>query len=127
MQLYASYWVVLPQEVRNKMKKEFSIQRSSGSHVEGGRVVSDGHTDEDLKGVTVEKMQKLLKSKETDQSKLIEMTVEHFTNEANAELKAKGEKEVADLAQIKDEEVKAVDEVVKKVAEEVVKRRKKSK
>jgi hypothetical protein len=121
--LFSGYWVVLPQEVRNRMKMYFNVQKSSGSHVENGRLVSDGHTDEDLKAVSVEKMQTLLNSKEDDQVKLVEATIQHFKDQVANEqidLEKKAKQEYEEVT--KQEEV-AVADVMENVVKEVAKRR----
>jgi hypothetical protein len=121
--MFSGYWVVLPQEVRNRMKMYFNVQKSSGSHVENGRLVSDGHTDEDLKAVSVEKMQTLLNSKEDDQVKLVEATIQHFKDQVANEqidLEKKAKQEYEEVT--KQEEV-AVADVMENVVKEVAKRR----
>jgi hypothetical protein len=123
MQMYTGYWVALPQEVRAKLKEYFNIQRSGGSHVENGRIVSDGHTDQDLKAITLEKMQTLLGSEEKDFMKLLETTIQHFTDEVEQEKTGKVKAEQEQFEAVKEEEVKAAEELIEKVATEVVKRR----
>lgn len=63
-------WLELPQEVRSKLVKIFSIPRSGVGHVNYGQngpeVTSDGHTNEDLKCVGVASMQQYLNSDQDD-------------------------------------------------------------
>lgn len=58
-------WLELPMPVRIKMKQIFNVPQSKGSLVEGNVVKSDGHTYEDLKAITVEKMLAYLDSKDS--------------------------------------------------------------
>lgn len=53
-------WVSLPPEIRLRLVKIFDIPRSAGTHVENGVVTTDGYTYQDLKGITVEKMNNFL-------------------------------------------------------------------
>lgn len=59
-------WLALPMPVRIKMREIFHINKSRGSLVEGNVVKSDGHTHEDLKAITIPKMQEYLESIEND-------------------------------------------------------------
>lgn len=59
-QITIPQWLSLTIETRQRLKELFSIPRSSGSQVNDGVVVSDGHTHEDLKRVSIEAMVKYL-------------------------------------------------------------------
>jgi hypothetical protein len=68
-------WVSLSNEVRYRMRTIFNISQSGITEVNDGRVVSDGTTYEDLKALTIEKMQKYVDNPTTDFHKLIDLTV----------------------------------------------------
>lgn len=59
-------WLALSMPVRIKMREIFHIPKSKGSLVEGNVVKSDGTTYEDLKTITIPKMQEYLESIESD-------------------------------------------------------------
>ena len=63
-------WLELPHETRLKLIEIFKIPRSEGGHITysmyGADVESDGHSHEDLKEITIERMQAYLGSTETD-------------------------------------------------------------
>jgi hypothetical protein len=50
-------WLKLSPETRKKIATQLGVPRSSGFDVQGGRVVSDGHTPQDLAHITTEKLQ----------------------------------------------------------------------
>lgn len=69
--LSQAVWLKLPQDIRSKLVTLFGIKRSSSTETYMGRdsvvrVVSDGHTAEDLMIVTTEKMQELLGTDSSD-------------------------------------------------------------
>jgi len=76
-QVNQSQWLNLPTEIRVKLATIFNLSRSTGSHVMNNTVQCDGHTDGDLLGISVEKMQQLLGSSETDFYKLFNAVVEY--------------------------------------------------
>lgn len=91
------YWLKLTPLSRTLIAKEFSLHRSQGASVHnlnGGQmvIVSDGHSDKDLEVITVERMQELLKSKETDFWKLFDATVEKLNKVHDKELQLAAEK-----------------------------------
>lgn len=69
-QLSVPDWVSLPQDIRTKLKNQFQIPRSGGSEVQtfstGNRIVSDGHTHQDLKAISLEKLQEFVGSNSQD-------------------------------------------------------------
>lgn len=77
-QMTTFFWLKVPANTRARIKEVFGLTRSGGSIVQnmgrGIEVVSDGYTDQDLSEITVEKMQKYLKSKETEFWKLFSET-----------------------------------------------------
>lgn len=77
-------WLELPNDIRFKIIQDFNVPRSGHAIVENQRVVSDGHTDEDLQHITIEKMQEFLKTKEDDFYKLLNRVVESYSAPINA-------------------------------------------
>lgn len=63
--IYPQNWVELSQQVRVHLAKVFDIPRSGISEVRDMTLVSDGHTNEDLKAITLEKMNEYIGSEET--------------------------------------------------------------
>lgn len=59
-------WLTLSNEVRSKIREIFNISKSKGTHLVGNILESDGCTHEDLKAITIEKMQEYLKVPDTD-------------------------------------------------------------
>lgn len=64
-QIYPQVWISLPKEVRNHLVKVFGLTRSGVTEVVDQTVVSDGHSVEDLMGITLEKMVVYIGSEET--------------------------------------------------------------
>lgn len=65
-QLDTSLWLSLPADTRAKLKAAFNIAKSSFSHVSDNKVITDGHTYQDLSVVNVESLQNFLGVKEKD-------------------------------------------------------------
>lgn len=74
-------WVSLPNEVRYRIRSTFHIPRSSNSHVDNGIIITDGVTPDDLKQLTIEKMQKYLSTNSTDFHKLFDSVVAKISDE----------------------------------------------
>ena len=74
-------WVSLPNEVRYRIRSIFNIPRSSNTIVSDGRVESDGTTNEDLKQLTVEKMQAYVGSTSSDFHKLFDEVLAKVNDE----------------------------------------------
>lgn len=74
-QIYVSQWLQVPTETRNKLIALFNLKRSGFAQVVNNVVVSDGFTDMDLAGLTVEILQKYLNSKEKDIIALLENAI----------------------------------------------------
>lgn len=53
-------WLSLSRDTRVEIAKRMNMPRSTGVTVDGGRVICDGHTPQDLMEITVEKLQKEL-------------------------------------------------------------------
>ena len=76
-----STWCSLPNEVRHRIRTVFQIPRSSNVVVNDGRIESDGSTYEDLKALSVDKMQEYLHEEMTDFHKLFDMVVARVNEE----------------------------------------------
>ena len=74
-------WVSLPNEVRHRIRVIFKIPRSSNTVVNDGVIETDGVTPEDIKHLTVEKMQEYLDVKDTDFHKLFDKVVARVNDE----------------------------------------------
>ena len=123
--LYVQQWVVLPLEVRTKMREFFGIRRSTSTVVDGGVVKSDGSSEMDLQAVSVEAMQKLLKSNEKDFAKLFDLTVKHFSGEVVVEAEKLVETQVAIAVEEAKQVASEAEKIVESIAKKVVKLKKK--
>lgn len=56
-------WMLLYKEQREILEKEFNIPRTGACEIYDNRVISDGRTVDDLKVITLEKMNLLNKKK----------------------------------------------------------------
>jgi len=75
-------WVSLPNEVRHRIRSIFNIPKSANTHVDDGRILSDGVTDTDLRALTVGKMQVYLSETESvDFHKLFDKVVAKVNDE----------------------------------------------
>lgn len=64
-QIFPQVWIHLSKEVRAHLVKVFSLVRSGVTEVRDQEVISDGFTVDDLKQITLEKMNKYIGSVET--------------------------------------------------------------
>ena len=64
--LSVNEWVCLSQAVRLKLAEVFGLRKSVGCLVEGGVLRGDGHSYEDLSGITVEGLQEYTGLKSDD-------------------------------------------------------------
>ena len=80
-------WLALPTNTRNKLTKLFGIPRTGEVIVRsggmyngniGGEMIQDGHSAKDLYAISVEKMQTLLKTDDTDFYKMFHHIVENI-------------------------------------------------
>ena len=74
-----SYWLSLPYDLKMKIVALMEVPRSRYVHVADNKVVDDGHTEEDLKSITVEKMQAYTGLEETDFYKLFDAMTDKLT------------------------------------------------
>lgn len=83
-------WLELPIAVRLKLQEVFQIPRSRGSSMISGagqqRMESDGHSYDDLKVITVDKMQLFLGSSSTDYFSLFNQVVAQIQDDAKSSL-----------------------------------------
>lgn len=81
-------WISLPYSIRLRLQHMFRIPRSSGTEVMDGTVITDGHTHEDLKHISVDAMQAYIGSESRDFYSLFEATVGKVEAELEAEEEA---------------------------------------
>lgn len=125
-QLTIPQWLGLPIHVRDRLKILFNIPKSAGSMVENNKVISDGHTNEDLLRVSLEAMQTYLGSTETEFYALLNQVVEKIEKEINNEeirkQELKAEQNALEVEQYQKDVVEAIKNV-SELAEVVVKKR----
>jgi hypothetical protein len=87
-QLVPYEWLQLPVPIRNLFKATFQIPRSGGSNVIGDKIVSDGHTIDDLSRVSLKSLQEYLGTTETHWDKLLQLTINkmELPDNGNAEI-----------------------------------------
>ncbi len=110
-------------EVRNELKQIFGIPRSRGSQVDNNKVVSDGHTHEDLANITVEKMQAYTGSADAEFFHLFELVLIKLSESQEEVAKAKREaQEVINAEADQERRAKAAEalETVAAMANEVL-------
>jgi hypothetical protein len=74
-QLTKSQWCSLPQEIRNKLREIFGVQKSEGCEVVNNMIVSDGSSHQDLQAISVASMQAFLYSEEDNFAKLFDLVM----------------------------------------------------
>jgi len=79
-QLTPYEWLQFPMQIRDLFIKWFSIPRTGGSQVIGDKVISDGHTIEDLSKVSLASLQAYLHTDETHWDKLLQDTINKMEN-----------------------------------------------
>lgn len=79
-QLTVFEWLQMPLAVRQLFIKWFNIKRTGGAIVEGSRVVSDGHTIEDLSVVSLKSLQVFLHTEDDHWDKLLHLTINKMEN-----------------------------------------------
>lgn len=124
-QISIPQWLQLPQHIRSRMIEVFELPRSARTEVFNNIVMCDGYTHEDLKNITIEKMQKFLGSGVEDYYQLLDATVAKVEDEY--QLRLRGEQEERELQE--EEELQGYElsaaQAVKNVVEltEAVKKR----
>lgn len=61
-QVSTFHWLQADTETRSQISKLLDLPRTGGGKVYGTRLISDGYTNEDLAGITVERINSLLQS-----------------------------------------------------------------
>lgn len=98
-------WVQLPQEVRVRVAAKLAIPRSEPVHIHGGKVLSDGHSSQDLASVTIDKLKEATKSKLDNFDKLFDLIVRQVEAEiAKEKPKTSAPKEDEDVEINRDDE-----------------------
>lgn len=87
MQINTFQWVSLPQETRNRLIEIFSLKKSGHVEVENKTVMTDGYTNQDLAGITVEKMQEYTGTDEEEYFSLFKAVLAKIEGEMVEELK----------------------------------------
>lgn len=85
-------WMLLDIQVKQKLISVFGIVKSGYSEIRDNIVVTDGYTQEDLKKITLEKMNEYIGSEETSFLRAWEVTLSKVNFELNppvGELKSK--------------------------------------
>lgn len=112
-QLYTQEWINLPQEIRNSLATIFGLSKDCGTEVVDNRIVSDGFSNESLKGITIEKMQHMLKTEEEDFMKLFSLVLESLTgSSAQPEPTVEVGPEIISTGTFDVESIEQVEEVV---------------
>lgn len=83
--LYPIEWLALSDTVRNALAKEFGLTRSSPVHVIDNVVETDGYTVNDLKGISIEKMQAFTGSSSEKFYELITLSITKLTPDVTEE------------------------------------------
>lgn len=79
--LSTATWLELPEATRAQLRIDFSIPQTGGREVYGKRLVSDGTTPENLRAITLEKLQAYNNnSVSTDFHLLFQTTVNKIEN-----------------------------------------------
>jgi len=79
-QLTQFEWLQLPKEVQFLFKKWFSIPRTGGAIVVNDKVISDGHTNEDLSAVSLGSLQAFLHTDDDHWDNLLKETINKMEN-----------------------------------------------
>jgi hypothetical protein len=77
-QIYVPEWLLLPKEYRDKLVKMFELKEDVGREVAGNQVLSDGYSNDALKGITLEKINAQLPILYTDFMIAINALIESF-------------------------------------------------
>jgi hypothetical protein len=125
-QLTIPQWLSFSYQIKQRLIEIFNIPKSSGSLVENNKVISDGHTHNDLLSISVEKMQEYLNSTETDFYALFNAILEKLEKEQKEvednDQKLKEEQESLQVEQYQKDVVEAIKNVTE-MAQVVVKKR----
>lgn len=97
-QIFPAHWVPLSHDLREYLAAKFGVGRSVATEIVDNRIISDGRSPNDLKNITLEKMQEYTGSKIDDFMQLWAITVSKATSELNPpkEITTKVEKATVD-------------------------------
>lgn len=98
-QILPQEWMHFSQEVKDHMRELFGIKKSGHVEVLDNKVVTDGHTLEDLQSVSVTKMQLYTSSKSDNFRELLTLTIEKIQNgkkESSTSTEDKGGDKISD-------------------------------
>ena len=126
--LSTATWLEVPPEIREKIRKEFNVPKSGGVRVAQGLfhgkimsiVESDGTSTSDLSFITLEAMQKYMKSEETDYYKLFNNVVKRMSGKKYESSAALAESLANPVPTRKDIINAEREKLAKKVKDEVV-------
>ncbi len=104
--LGVSQWVLLPETLRRRLADLFHLEANGGAIVENGKLKQDRHTEKDLQGITIEKMQELVKSDSKNFFELFDRVLEYVENEQ------------VDLSKLNEEQLAKAKEIAQKTAVE---------
>lgn len=79
-QLVPFEWLQMPKLIQELFIKWFKISRTGGAIVVDNKIISDGHTNEDLAVVSLESLQAFLHTDETHWDKLLQLTINKMEN-----------------------------------------------
>jgi hypothetical protein len=105
-QISQPQWVKLPPYVRSRIAQLFNLTRSQGSFVQDNELKSDGYTQTDLQGITLEGLQAHFKENNNDLYELFNRLVEEIEDQntsneldavKNSELPIKWAKQINDI------------------------------
>lgn len=79
-QLTQFEWLQLPPKAKELFKETFNIKRTGGSIVVDNRLISDGHTNDDLSVVSLKTLQEYLGTTEDHWDKILQLTINKMEN-----------------------------------------------
>lgn len=112
-----SQWVQLPTETRRQLVQVFNLKRSAGSEVVDGKLKTDGYTEKDLQGITVEKMQAFTGSESPTYFELLDKVLAKLEDKQADELVEAQKVQEAKLAERQQELQEKAVETLEKVTE----------
>lgn len=75
-------WLKLPEDVRHKLSMLFNIPKSGSTVVEyrhsGNVVTSDGYTPDDLRAISLAKLQAMFRTDDTNFYAMVEEAIDHI-------------------------------------------------
>lgn len=74
-QIYQQVWINLDKQTRDWLRRVFSLTPTGVTEVRDQTVIHDGYTNDDLKGITLEKMNEYIGSEESSFARAWEITL----------------------------------------------------